>query len=346
MGQSPDPHRTTRAQAPEADIEATFIRKPAPATRPPVRRPIALIALLGMGGAAMAGLVAWLLLARPGTPPLVPASPSSTAADIATPPAAIPITAATEAEIAVHDSDRLRVFRYADNPLILILDYPTLRQQGLALNRVAAFIEKASLPKDRVLDDETLAAEIARSGETVDSYYYGHDYAAADLARFFATADRDGVRLNPEEAFLRALVRQEGLTDPGNRGAIITVARIGPDSVDAFTRRIILRHELSHGEFFTNPAYAAFVRQAWDDILSAEERAAFRRFLLDQQYDPGNTDLLANEMQAFLMFTPDERYISAERLGISSAMLDALRARFLAAMPEGWLRHLAVAPLP
>lgn len=338
MGQGPDPRRRTRAQAPEADIEATFIRKPATATKPPARRPVGLIALLGVGGAIVAGLVAWLLLARLGTPP---APPSSTATDMT-----IPIAVATEAEIAVHDSDRLRVFRYADNPLILIIDYPTLHQQGLALNRVAAFIEKASLPKDRVLDDETLAAEIARSGETIDSYYYGHDYAAADLARFFAAADRDDVRLHPEEAFLRALVHQEGLMTPGNRGAIITVARVGPDSVDAFTRRIILRHELSHGEFFTNPAYAAFVRKAWDDILSAEERAAFRRFLQDQQYDAGNTDLLANEMQAFLMFTPDDRYISAERLGIGSAMLDALRARFLAAMPEGWLRLLATAPLP
>lgn len=286
----------------------------------------------------MIGLAGWLLLARPDLPP-APSSPVEA-------PAAIPITVATEAQIAVHDSDRLRVFRLADNPLILILDYPTLRQQGLALNRVAAFIEKAALPKDKVLDDDALAAEIARSGETTDSYYYGHDYAAADLTRFFATAERDGVRLNPEEAALRALVRQEGLTDPANRGAIITVARVGPDSVDAFTRRIILRHELSHGEFFTNPLYAAFARQAWSDILSAEERVAFQRFLVDQNYDAQNTDLLVNEMQAFLMFTPDDRYISPERLGISSEALQALRARFLAAMPDGWLRRLATAPLP
>ena len=297
-----------------------------------------LVVLLGVSAAIMIGLAGWLLLARPGLPP----APSSQLA----PAAAIPITVATEAQIAAHDSDRLRVFRLADNPLILILDYPTLRQQGLALNRVAAFIEKAALPKDKVLDDDALAAEIARSGETTDSYYYGHDYAAADLTRFFATAERDGVRLNPEEAALRALVRQEGLTDPANRGAIITVARVGPDSVDAFTRRIILRHELSHGEFFTNPLYAAFARQAWSDILSAEERAAFQRFLVDQNYDAQNIDLLVNEMQAFLMFTPDDRYISPERLGISAEALQALRARFLAAMPDGWLRRLATAPLP
>jgi len=303
-----------------------------------VRRPVVLVALLGVGATIMIGLAGWLLLARPDLPPAPSSSPA--------PAAAIPITVATEAQIAVHDSDRLRVFRLADNPLILILDYPTLRQQGLALNRVAAFIEKAALPKDKVLDDDALAAEIARSGETTDSYYYGHDYAAADLTRFFAAADRDGVRLNPEEAALRALVRQEGLTDPTNRGAIITVARVGPDSVDAFTRRIILRHELSHGEFFTNPLYAAFARQAWSDILSAEERAAFQRFLVDQNYDAQNTDLLVNEMQAFLMFTPDDRYISPERLGISAEALQALRARFLAAMPDGWLRRLATAPLP
>lgn len=330
----------------------TFIRKPVAATTPPARprqeRPRWLIPAVGAGALLLAGLAAWVLLAwmPPAPAPLPVPSAIPSAAILEAPPAAIPITVATEAQIAVHDSDRPRVFRFADNPLILILDYPTLRQQGLALNRVAAFIEKATLPKDRVLDDDALAMEIARAGETIDSYYYGHDYAAADLTRFFATADRDGVPLNPDESFVRTLIRQEGLTDPANRGALITVARVGPDSVDAFTRRIILRHELSHGEFFTNPAYAAFVRHAWNDILTAEERALFHRFLGDQGYDLANNDLLANEMQAFLLFTPDDRYISPERLGIDAEALRALRARVLAAMPDGWLRRLATAPLP
>ena len=58
----------------------------------------------------------------------------------------------------------------------------------MTLDRVAAFVEKANVPHDRLLDDAALNAAITASGDTVASYYYGHDYQAADLAQFFALA--------------------------------------------------------------------------------------------------------------------------------------------------------------
>ena len=95
------------------------------------------------------------------------------------------------------------MFRFAADPRIVVLDFPTLRQQGAMLNRVASLIEKAGLPRDRVLNDAELDAAIRAGGDTLETYYYGHDYPAAALVRFFALADAAHVALDPEEQRLR-----------------------------------------------------------------------------------------------------------------------------------------------
>lgn len=294
------------------------------------RYPAWLMAVLAVV-ALLAGVVIWTL-----TDPVPPPQ--------ATEPSSIHI--ASEAEIAAHRTDRLTVFRLRENPRILILDYPTLVEQGMALNRLAAFIEKADAPKDLVLDDAGLAQALAKSGDTIESYYYGHDYAVADIQRFFTLAERDGIRLNPSEQVLRALVSRSAFANPAQPHAIITIPQIGGDVVDGLTRRIILRHELAHGAFFTNPAYAAHVRAAWTHLLTEAERWAFLRFLRQQGYDTSNVDLVVNEMQALLGFTPDSRAISAERLGLTPDDYARLRQRFLAGIEDAWLRRLADAPLP
>ena len=97
-----------------------------------------------------------------------------------------------------------------------MLDFPTLLQQGLMLDRVAALVEKAGLPRDRVLTDTELDAAIRARGDTIATFYYGHDYPAAALARFFTLADRDHVALNGQEQKLRALLRQLGWLAPGS----------------------------------------------------------------------------------------------------------------------------------
>jgi hypothetical protein len=81
--------------------------------------------------------------------------------------------------------------------------FPSLAAQGATLNRAAALVEKAGLPRDRLLDGVELAAAIARSGDTPETWYLGHDYRSADLARFFALAERDRVALTEAELWLR-----------------------------------------------------------------------------------------------------------------------------------------------
>lgn len=290
--------------------------------------------LIGLGLAALGGAGLGLLAVRQSG-----VAPPAGQAGIA-------VRTATEATVASHVATQVTVFRLLENPRIIIVDYPTLMEQGLAMNRVAAFIEKADTPRDRVLEDAALRGAIEKAGETIESYYYGHDYSAADLRRFFAAADDASLALNPAEGFIRRLAGQEGFLEPGVRGGLLTLPQPADPAISAHARRVILRHELSHGAFFANPGYADFVRQAWTDILSAEERHAFQAFLGRAGYDVTNHDLLVNEMQAFLMFTPDPRYSSAEIVGLPEPAWTDLRRRFGAAMPHGWLRDLANAPLP
>jgi hypothetical protein len=231
------------------------------------------------------------------------------------------------------------VFRLKPAPQVLVMVFPSLMSQGLTLNRVGAFVEQAGQPHDRVLDDAGLALALAASHVTMETYYYGHDYRAADLLRFFATARRDGVTLHPEEAALEAMLRRERLLVPGAVGALISVPA-GGDSpmLDPAARATILRHEISHGVYFTDPTYAAYVRQFWETEMTEEERAHFRRYLGAEGYDTGIEDLMRNEAQAYLVFTADPRFFTPAAVALPTPVVAELRQRFVAGMPPSWLR--------
>ncbi len=277
-------------------------------------------------------------MARPAAPPVVAPRPAA-------PPAPFAIAAADEAAIRDHVAATFTVFRFAPDPRIVVLDFPTLHEQGEMLNRVAALVEKAGLPRDRVLDDAALAAAIKASGDTPDTYYFGHDYSAAALARFFALADAEHVALDPEEEKLRALLRQLGWFAPGASGGLISIPRVPQDEIaalDAAARATILHHELSHGLFFSDAGYADYVHRFWLTALTEAERASVRKFLGSEGYDTADEELMYNEMQAYLMFTPDPRFCQASNLGMTTARRQALATEFLRGMPPGWL-HDALA---
>jgi hypothetical protein len=281
----------------------------------------------------------WPQQVHPPTASTAVTSPSAPASPAVAP--AFAIETATEQQIRDHVPTGLTIFRFADNPRILVLDFASLREQGMMLNRVAALIEKASLPRDRVLADDELDAAIHTQGDTVETFYYGHDYGAASLARFFTLADNEHVRLDPQEETLRALLRQEGWFAAGLNAGLISLPAVGADSkVTAATRAAILRHELSHGEFFSNPVYADYVHTFWLTVLTEPERAAFRNFLGKEEYDAGEEELMYNEMQAYLMFTRDPAFFTPAMAELSQTRLAELQTRFLAGMPAGWLRNV------
>jgi hypothetical protein len=321
-----------RVRPRDRDDDATIVLKQTTPTR---RR---LLHVLAAGGAAVvvgSGIGAWLLwphkgpsrIPVPGAPP-APSAPSQ---------ARFHIEAADEATILAHEATQLTVFRFASNTDIVVLDFPTLRMQGEMLNRIASLIEKAGLPRDRVLTDAELATAIRARGDTVETYYYGHDYSAASLAFFFATADRQHITLGSQENQLRALVAQLGWSAPNPTGALISVPRVSA-AVSETMRATMLHHELSHGEFFTDPAYAARVHQFWLTALTEEERAAVRHFLGSMDYDTANEELMYNEMQAYLMFTYDPRFFLPANVAMTEGRRLQLQTAFLSRMPDGWLK--------
>ena len=294
-----------------------------------VAAPLAAVAVLAVLLAAAGG--GWLLWPRPGPPP----------APVAQQAPAFQITTADEPQIRDHIATDLTVFRFAANPKILVLDFASLRQQGEMLNRVAALIEKAGLPRDRVLTDAELDKAIAERGDTVETFYYGHDYAAASLVRFFKLADSQHIELDPEEERLRALMRQAGWFEPGVSAGLISLPAVDSDpKVTRAARIAILRHELSHGEFFSNPAYADYVHRFWQNDLTEAERVGVMTFLAKQDYDPNEPVLMYNEMQAYLMFTRDPMIFMPQMVGLTPKRLTELQVRFLRAMPPGWLHDL------
>jgi hypothetical protein len=259
-----------------------------------------------------------------------------------TPP--IPIDTETEAQIDATQPCAVKVSYFAPDTNIVVIDFPSLTTQGLMLDRVAALVEKAKLPRDRVLNDVELNQAIYDCGDTIESYYYGHDYKAADLQKFYTLADQEGVKLNAQELWLKGLLKQLGWLTPGANGAVITLPAAGGPITEEM-RAVILHHEISHGAFYTIPAYAAYAKQFWYS-LTQMDRDAFTNFLGSEGYDTADTTLMLNETQAYLIFTRDPRFFNGSVVNMTQAQVDTLREGFIANMPNIWLQPMANATLP
>jgi hypothetical protein len=312
----------------DADRTIRIVRR----TASPKRRLWVPTLLLAVGLAG--GFAAWIVVRTP--------IPAATQAH-----AGLDAALADEATILAGLAPTLQICRFRDAPAVLVLSFPSLAEQGDMLDRVAAFLEKAGLPRDRVLSDADLDAAIRQAGDTRETYYLGHDYRAADVARFFVTAERDGIVLNAEEIRLHLLLEQAGMLKPGAVGAVISIPPVTESQqIDASTRATVLHHELSHGMFFTDPVYAAYARNFWLTTLTEAQRAGFRAFLGGEGYDTSDEELMLNEAQAFLVHTNDRRYFLPGRAGLSEAEAARLREAFVRGMPEGWLKSAAQAAVP
>jgi len=289
--------------------------------------------VLGAGGA-------YIQLRSP-EPPVVEATPATAESAPAAVVQAVEALPVETAELMAFDAilerlqDAVEIYRLAENPRILVIDYPTLDEQGRAMNRLAALAEKSNAPRNRLLSDSELSDFVAAHGS-----YVGHDYTAATIARFYTMAEAEQEPLNGDETFLRRVLLEAGVMTEAAHGyaaaephaAGVSVVQAA-GKVDAALRDTILRHETSHGEYFTNDAYRHYCEQFWKYGMSDRERELFRKFLAASGYDAANEDLTINEMQAYLMFSPDPRTFSAEALGVGDAEIADLRHRFTAGNP-------------
>ena len=332
----PPPGQPPLADPAGRESSPTRSKAPVAAAAPPrggSKRRALLGGALAVGVAGAASLAAWWWIPTAPTewPEPAPPRPESVPPRAGLPPGP---NLLSEAEILEFHPIAPSVVRLRELPNVFVLAFADLDSQGAALNRVAALIEKRGLPRDRVLDDRALADAIARSGATAATYYYGHNYRAGDLLRFFAQADRQGIALNAHEQWVRAQVALPAtLGLAAGDVAFISVPGIGVD-VDAAVRRTILRHEIGHGHFFTNPVFAAHVTRVWRRDFTAADRTAFITFLANAGYDPDQEEIMVNETVAYLLFTPDERFFSAAQVGLTAARAEQLRAMLLDAAPR------------
>lgn len=238
-------------------------------------------------------------------------------------------------------------WRYTANSEVWVIDVPGLELLGRTFNRVTQLKEhQSSEPYPRVLTTEELSKYIGAGNRTFASFAAGHDLRVADLVQFFNYAERDKVELFAEEYALRDFLIEQGLMKEW-RGfyqaqkphtMILSIPQVqerrsNEPGVTMNARYAILLHELAHGEFHTNPAYNKYCRTFWEDSLTDAQKDAFRRFLSSMRYAVDNEELLINETQAYLMFTPDGGSFSAARLGVTEKALAGMREAFLKGRP-------------
>lgn len=341
-----------RSRLPVPDDPDATVRLPrtGPARDPVTSKP-APVAARKRGGLAVAGAAVLALAmglggaaywAWPG--PATPAIPVASVAPVPLPVAPPPLPALTEAELLQRAPDTVEAYRFAPQPGVVVLVFPSMQAQGDMLNRIAALVEKSGYPRDRIMDQPEMATRIAQDGVTAETFYYGHDYRAADVLRFLALLRQSTLQPSAGEQVLAQFVSRWGWT-PGTNGAVISLVRDGAAfGLDADSRATILRHELSHGFYFTDPTYVRYVATFWDTVLTDAERERFKAFLSGEGYDVSQHDLLVNETQAYLMHTRNPQFFNARAVGIPQSRLDLLRGLFLTGMPPSWLRDCTTPP--
>ena len=242
---------------------------------------------------------------------------------------------------------QLTVWRYADNPRIYVFDFPSLVYQGRSFNRITQFTEQQTTESyPRVLTDQEMTLRLAAARRSESDFAFGHDVMVHELVQFFNFAQRDKVPLNSEESVIRDFLVAQGMmrdwrgfwqaVEPNN--VILAVPQTqakspGEPLINATARYAILLHEMSHGEYYTNPYYTQYCRRFWQESLSEPQREAFKAFLASYGYGSGSEELLINETQAYLMFTPDPSSFSARKLGVPQAELEAMRDAFRKGKP-------------
>lgn len=258
-------------------------------------------------------------------------------------PAAIP---GTYTEILTNKTEQVMVFTYQGKNNITIIDFPTLAEQGQMFNRIIAFFELSDVKNQKVLNDKELAQLIQSIGRTRETLAYGNNFEVAKLVIFFNYVRDSDIQLNAEELALRKhlldrrliQLRDNFYQSTAPSGAVVlSIPQITTEnqvfSVTDLARSTILSHEMSHGEYSTNPTYREFCQIFWHSVMTKEQRAAFRKFLSDNDYNPKNEELMITETQAYLMYTTDPRAFSPEKVGLSAEAIATLRKQFLQGFP-------------
>jgi len=204
---------------------------------------------------------------------------------------------------------------------VLVLVTSNYQVQDSYLKRLAFFVEKAGY-RGRLVTDREVAALHA---------WNAHDYAAADLARFFTLAAQSGFPLNASERELRSRLEGSGILvadgtqgwKPGT-GALVAVSAESPLPL----RTVLFVHEAFHGLYFTTQGFRTGVKAAWES-LSDGAREAFRTYLSHSRYDREDEGLMVNEFQAYVLQRPASDWETFFRDRVLSGTTESARLSWM-----------------
>jgi hypothetical protein len=186
-------------------------------------------------------------------------------------------------------------YRWDLLPDVIVFDFRDYSVQDAYLKRLAFYVEKKGF-----------AGRLAPDSEIASLHgWNAHDYKTEDLARFFSLAARSGFPLNDRELKLRdflvahGLLAKRGGDYAARHGAIISITRESP----AYLRHTFLTHESSHALYFTDAAYRDYCVALWSS-MTREEKWYWFLYFGWMNYDVSSADLMANEMQAYLVQQP------------------------------------------
>ncbi len=243
-------------------------------------------------------------------------------------------------------------YRLDGDPRVLVLDMPDVVDQARVFARIVIFIERVGAPRSRILSVNEVKKWQAANKETLATLTIGNNIRADDFALFFNTARFQGESVTEDEQWLLARLLEHGVLYERNGGyesgapEQIVISAPQPSrplgcancAITQAQRELILLHELAHARFITDQVYRNYVWWFWHNALSAEQKAAITRYLKSLGYDINAPDMLVNEMQAFVLHTPESEFFSSKAAGLTSDQLGYLRASF-------WNRYSQLPPL-
>ena len=252
----------------------------------------------------------------------------------------------SKSEILATVSDKFTAYFLRSNPRTLVLDFPTIREQARMFGRVILFVERGGAPKTRVMTVPEAQKWLAQNSEKLESLTMGNNFRAGELARFFNTARFQGEPLTVDETRLYSwLVEIQVLRDEELGASVVepelilisfpqasSVPGCASCGITPALRTVVLEHELAHARYATDTAYQNYVVWFWTQAMNAVARTKFTQFLRKRGYDTNIPELLANEMQAFLMHTTDAAVFGSAQLGMTDSELNDLRENFRAGL--------------
>jgi len=279
-------------------------------------------------------------------PPLVPSPPPPVDTEIR-PVTALPqslraLKRLSREEIQAATSENLSIYVLRDNERTLVFDFPNIREQARMFARLILFIERAGTSKTRVMSVPEVQKWLAENSITIDSLTVGNNMKTGELARFFNSARFQGEPVTVQEQRLYdqllqlQLLREEeagvAVVDPErilvSVPQVSTVTGCPACTVSPGQRAVILQHELAHARFATDTVYQNYVMWFWSNAMTLLQRDKFQRFFRTRGYDSTIRELAANEMQAFLMHTPDPKMFTSADVGMTDPEVMELRRRF------------------